>query len=75
MTLHTKLDTYDLYDGKNPNEVMLKHDDNQRSWRFNWFGTKKSNELRINPFEDICIGIYTHPYNQFEYNMSMTELS
>ncbi|XP_014296955.1 nuclear envelope integral membrane protein [Microplitis demolitor] len=72
MNLHTDLDTYDLYDGKTPTEVMEKHDINQRSWKFNWFGTKKSKELRINPFEDTCIGVFTYPYNNYRYKMSMT---
>lgn len=75
MNLHTDLDTYDLYDGKTPTEVMEKHDINQRSWKFNWFGTKKSKELRINPFEDTCIGVFTYPYNNYRYKMSMTLIS
>ncbi|KAK0095415.1 hypothetical protein PV326_008442 [Microctonus aethiopoides] len=72
MSLHTDLDTYDLYDGKSSIEVMEKHDINQRSWKFNWFGTKKSKAFRINPFEDTCIGIYTYPYNNHHYKVSMS---
>lgn len=72
MSLHTDLDNYDLYDGKTSTEVMEKHDINQRSWRFNWFGTKKSKQFQINLFEDTCIGIFTPPYNNYHYKMSMT---
>ncbi|XP_015127406.1 nuclear envelope integral membrane protein 1 isoform X2 [Diachasma alloeum] len=72
LSLHTDLDTYDLYDGKSPPEVVEKHDLSQRSWRFNWFGTKRSKQMKINPFEDICIGIYTPPANNYHYKMSMT---
>ncbi|XP_043250578.1 nuclear envelope integral membrane protein 1 [Colletes gigas] len=73
MHLNTNIDNYDLYDGKTPQEVVQMHDDNQRSWRFNLFGTKKSNKLKINPFEDICIGVYIYPSNTHKYTMSMTQ--
>ncbi|XP_076624808.1 nuclear envelope integral membrane protein [Colletes latitarsis] len=73
MHLNTNIDNYDLYDGKTPKEVAQMHDDNQRSWRFNLFGTKKSNKLKINPFEDICIGVYIYPSNTHKYTMSMTQ--
>ncbi|XP_034934243.1 nuclear envelope integral membrane protein 1a [Chelonus insularis] len=71
MNLHTNLDNYDLYDGKSPSEVIEKHDVNQRSWKFNWFNTKKSKSFKINPLEDICLGIYTHPYIDHRYKISM----
>ncbi|KAF7994308.1 hypothetical protein HCN44_003398 [Aphidius gifuensis] len=72
MSLHTDLDNYELYDGKSSTEVIEKHDINQRSWRFNWFGIKKNKQFHINLFEDTCIGIYTPPYNNYNYKMSMT---
>ncbi|XP_063995005.1 nuclear envelope integral membrane protein isoform X2 [Diachasmimorpha longicaudata] len=72
LSLHTDLDTYELYDGKSPPEVVEKHDLSQRSWRFNWFGTKKSKQMKMNPFEDTCIGVYTPPANNYRYKMSMT---
>lgn len=75
MDLDTTLETYDLYDGRTPQEVAEKHNDNQRSWKFNWLGTKRSKQMSIDPFQDICIGVYTHPYNRYQYKMSMTQLS
>ncbi|XP_011304185.1 transmembrane protein 194A isoform X2 [Fopius arisanus] len=72
LSLYTDLETYDLFDGKSPSEVVEKHDLSQRSWRFNWFGTKRSKKMKINPFEDTCIGIYTPPANNYRYKMSMT---
>ncbi|XP_076165924.1 nuclear envelope integral membrane protein [Ptiloglossa arizonensis] len=71
--LNTIIDNYDLYDGKTPREVVEKHDENQRSWRFNLFNTKKDNRLKINPFEDICIGVYVYPSNVHKYTINITE--
>lgn len=68
MNLHIDSDNYELYDGKSSTEVMDKHDINQRSWRFNWFGMKKNKHFHINLFEDTCIGVYT-PH--IKYKMSM----
>ncbi|KAG7190206.1 hypothetical protein KM043_006330 [Ampulex compressa] len=73
MNLNTSLDVYDLYDGKTPEEVQAKHEDNQRSWRFNLFGYKKEKQLKINPFEDSCIGVHTSSSKEYEYTMSMTQ--
>ncbi|XP_053986532.1 nuclear envelope integral membrane protein isoform X2 [Hylaeus anthracinus] len=73
MHLNINIDNYDLYDGKNQQEVVEKHDDNQRSWRFNLFGTKRSNKLKINPFEDMCVGVYVYPSHVHKYTMSMTQ--
>ncbi|XP_076249369.1 nuclear envelope integral membrane protein [Calliopsis andreniformis] len=73
MHLNTKIDNYDLYDGKTPQEVIEKHDDNQRSWRFNVFSTKKNNKLKINPFEDTCIGIYVYPSNLHNYTLTLIQ--
>ncbi|XP_078036807.1 nuclear envelope integral membrane protein [Augochlora pura] len=73
MHLSSDLDNYDLYDGTTPAEVIEKHDDNQRSWRFNLFGTKKSNKLKVNPFEDTCIGVYAQSSKMKQYMISMTQ--
>ncbi|KAK2586000.1 hypothetical protein KPH14_010570 [Odynerus spinipes] len=73
MNLDTNIDTYDLYDGKTPQEVFDKHEDNQRSWKFNFFGTKKHKLLKINPFETICIGVSTYDYNESRYSISITQ--
>ncbi|XP_003703652.2 nuclear envelope integral membrane protein [Megachile rotundata] len=73
MHLNTNIDNYDIYDGKTAQEVIQKHDDNQRSWNLNLFGTKKQKKFKINPFEDVCIGIYVYPSNLHKYTMSMTQ--
>ncbi|KAL2741661.1 nuclear envelope integral membrane protein 1 isoform X1 [Vespula maculifrons] len=73
MDLNINLDTYDLYDGKTPQEVFEKHENNQRFWKFNFFGTKKHKLLKINPFETTCIGVYIHEYNGLRYTISMTQ--
>ncbi|KAF3430225.1 hypothetical protein E2986_11559 [Frieseomelitta varia] len=71
--LNTNIENYDLYNGKTPQEVTKKHDDNQRSWSFNVFSTKKSNRLKINPFEDVCIGVYIYSSNLHKYTVSMIQ--
>ncbi|XP_017752279.1 PREDICTED: nuclear envelope integral membrane protein 1 isoform X2 [Eufriesea mexicana] len=73
MHLNINIDNYDLYNGKTPEEVRKKHDDNQRSWSINLFNTKKDNKLKISPFEDVCIGVHVYPLNLPKYTMSMTE--
>lgn len=75
MHLNTNIDNYDFYIGKTPQEVIKKHDDNQRSWSLSLFSTKKSNKLKINPFEDICIGVYVYNNisNLYKYTMSIIQ--
>ncbi|XP_001604041.1 nuclear envelope integral membrane protein 1 [Nasonia vitripennis] len=76
MNLRTNLETYELYEGRSPHEVVTKHEDNQKYWRFSLFNTKKSKQFRINPFEDSCIGVYMSQHsNQFQYKMIMTQNS
>lgn len=75
MNLDINLDTYDLYDGKTPQEVFEKHENNQRFWKFNFFGTKKHKLLRINPFQNTCIGVYVYEYNGLRYTISITQTS
>ncbi|XP_032687912.1 nuclear envelope integral membrane protein 1-like isoform X3 [Odontomachus brunneus] len=75
MTMHldTNSESYILYDGKVPHEIHQKHDENQRSWSFNLFDTGKHKRLKINPFEDVCIGIYIDSSIESGYIISMTE--
>ncbi|KAK1130279.1 hypothetical protein K0M31_018417 [Melipona bicolor] len=70
--LNTNIENYDLYNGKTPQEVTKKHDDNQRSWSFNVFSTKKNNRLKIDPFKDACIGVYISS-NLHKYTVSMIQ--
>ncbi|KOX70131.1 hypothetical protein WN51_04871 [Melipona quadrifasciata] len=71
--LDTNIENYDLYNGKTPEEVTKKHDDNQRSWSFNVFSTKKNNRLKIDPFKDVCIGVYIYSSNLHKYTVSMIQ--
>ncbi|XP_014211349.1 nuclear envelope integral membrane protein 1 [Copidosoma floridanum] len=74
ISLKTNLETYELYEGMSPHEVVEKHEDNQKYWRFSLFNAKKSKQFRINPFENSCIGVYMNKkLNQFQYKMVMSE--
>ncbi|GAB1859985.1 Transmembrane protein 194A [Camponotus japonicus] len=75
MTMHLDInsDSYTLYDGKTPEEIHQKHNDNQKSWNFNLFDTKKHKQLKINPFEDTCIGVYIESSNESGYITNLTE--
>ncbi|KAI4500989.1 hypothetical protein M0802_003792 [Mischocyttarus mexicanus] len=73
MNLDINQDTYDLYDGKTPQEVFEKHSNNQGFWRFNFFNTKKQKSLHLDPFQTTCIGVYISEYNGLRYTMSMTQ--
>lgn len=73
MHLDINSDSYILYDGKTPEEIHQKHNDNQKSWNFNLFDTKKHKQLKINPFEDTCIGVYIESSNESGYITNLTE--
>ncbi|XP_060829024.1 nuclear envelope integral membrane protein isoform X3 [Bombus pascuorum] len=73
MYLRTNIENYDVYNGKTPEEVLQKHDDNHRSWNFNIFNIQKNKRFKINPFEDVCIGIYVYPSKLHKYTVSMIE--
>ncbi|XP_066586493.1 nuclear envelope integral membrane protein-like isoform X2 [Prorops nasuta] len=75
LNLKTNVDTYDLYEGLTVTEVMTKHEENNRIWSFNLFGTKKSKSMKINPFKDTCIGVYMHNYNQCSYVATLTQIT
>ncbi|XP_012286253.1 nuclear envelope integral membrane protein 1 isoform X2 [Orussus abietinus] len=70
--LSNNLDNYEVFDGKSPVEVKEKYEEDQRSWRFNIFSAKKIRNMRLNPFEETCIGIFTPAYNNVAYQVSMT---
>lgn len=74
MHLNINSDSYILYHGKTPSDIRQKHEENQRSWSFNLFDTRKHKQLKINPFEDTCIGVYMDPSSKYEYIMKMTEI-
>lgn len=74
MHLNINTNSYVLYDGKTPHEIHQKHDENKKSWSFNWFDTRKHKQLRINPFEDTCIGIYIDSPIESEYTVTLKEI-
>lgn len=65
INLELDIDTDDFvqYDGGTP-EIVQTHYDNQRSiFSFNLLGSKKQKLIKINPFNQTCLGIETpHPY-------------
>lgn len=73
MHLNINSDSYVLYDGKTPEEIHQKHNENQKSWIFSLFDTRKHKQLKINPFENICIGVYIDSSNESGYIMNLTE--
>lgn len=74
MQIHLNINSeyYTLYDGKSPLEIHQKYDKNQKSWSLNLFDTGKQRQLKINPFEDTCIGVYVD--SDSGYVISMTEI-
>ncbi|KYN23281.1 PREDICTED: nuclear envelope integral membrane protein 1 isoform X2 [Trachymyrmex cornetzi] len=73
MTMHLNInsDSYILYDGKTPQEIHQKYDENDKSWSLNLFDTGK--QFKINPFEDTCIGIYIDSPSESIYVMALKE--
>jgi len=73
MHLNINSDSYILYDGKTPQEIHQKYDENDKSWSLNLFDTGKHRQFKINPFEDICIGIYIDSPSESVYIMTLKE--
>ncbi|EGI69236.1 Transmembrane protein 194A [Acromyrmex echinatior] len=75
MTMHLNInsDSYILYDGKTPQEIHQKYDENDKSWSLNLFDTGKHRQFKINPFEDTCIGIYIDSPSESVYIMTLKE--
>ncbi|XP_018348452.1 PREDICTED: nuclear envelope integral membrane protein 1 isoform X1 [Trachymyrmex septentrionalis] len=75
MTMHLNInsDSYILYDGKTPQEIHQKYDENDKSWSLNLFDTGKHRQFKINPFEDTCIGIYIDSPSESIYIMTLKE--
>lgn len=58
MNLDINGESYSQYDGKSPAEVVKKYEEQRSSWSINLFSTKKK-EIKLNPFQQTCIGIET----------------
>ncbi|XP_046739234.1 nuclear envelope integral membrane protein 1 isoform X1 [Diprion similis] len=62
MNLDVNGESYSQYDGNMPAEVVKKFEEHRSSWSINFFSRKKK-EIKLNPFQQSCIGIDTsHEY-------------
>ncbi|XP_012529869.1 nuclear envelope integral membrane protein 1 isoform X2 [Monomorium pharaonis] len=73
MDLQINSDSYILYNGKTPQEIHQKYDENDKSWNLNLFDSGKHRQFKINPFEDTCLGVYIDSPNESGYIMSLIE--
>ncbi|XP_077259268.1 nuclear envelope integral membrane protein isoform X1 [Temnothorax americanus] len=75
MTMHLNInsDSYVLYDGKTPDEIHQKYDENDKSWSLNLFDTRKHRQFKINPFENTCLGVYVDSPSESGYIMTLEE--
>lgn len=73
MHLNINSDSYVLYDGKTPQEIHQKYDENDKSWSLNLIDTGKHRQFKINPFENTCIGIYIDSPSESGYIMTLIE--
>lgn len=63
MNLDVDGESYNQYDGKSPSEVVKKFEEHRSSWSINLFNRKRK-EIKLNPFQQTCIGIEsTQGYN------------
>ncbi|XP_014292618.1 nuclear envelope integral membrane protein isoform X2 [Halyomorpha halys] len=69
--LHLSLssDEFEQFDGFSPEEVLSKIQNEKSSWNFNFYKTKKK-VIKLNPFNDTCIGVITDS----EYNIKLTRI-
>ncbi|KAL1140876.1 hypothetical protein AAG570_000804 [Ranatra chinensis] len=56
---------FDQFEGSNPKEVISKFKTHKMSWNFNFYTFKKKN-IKLNPFNETCIGILTKEYYSVE---------
>jgi hypothetical protein len=73
MHLNINSDSYVLYDGESPGEIHQKHDENQGSWSLNIFDTGRHKQLKINPFKNMCIGVYIDSVKESAYIIVLSE--
>jgi hypothetical protein len=58
LQLDISSDKYELYDGANPNEVLAEYEQHRSSWPINFFSWKQKT-VKLNPFNQSCVGIHT----------------
>ncbi|EZA53234.1 hypothetical protein DMN91_004851 [Ooceraea biroi] len=75
MTMHLNInsDSFVLYDGKSPREILQKHDENEGSWSYSLFDTGRHKQLKVDPFENRCIGVYVDSVKESGYIMTLSE--
>lgn len=58
LQLAVKSDKYELYDGTNQNEVLAEYEEHRSSWAINPFSWKQK-DIKLNPFNQSCVGIHS----------------
>jgi hypothetical protein len=58
LQLAVKSDKYDLYDGADENEVLAEYEQHRSSWAISPFSWKQK-DIKLNPFNQSCVGIYS----------------
>jgi hypothetical protein len=58
LQLDVNSDKYELYDGANQNEVLAEYEQHRSSWAINFFSWKQR-DIKLNPFNQSCVGIYS----------------
>ncbi|XP_069702346.1 nuclear envelope integral membrane protein isoform X2 [Periplaneta americana] len=56
LQLDISSDKYEQYDGGNPKEVITEYEQHRSSWSINLFSWKQK-EIKLNPFNESCVGI------------------
>jgi hypothetical protein len=51
-------DKFELYDGANKNEVLAEYKEHRSFWAINPFSWKQK-DMKLNPFNQSCVGIYS----------------
>lgn len=68
LQLDVSSDKYDLYDGASPNEVLEEYEQHRSSWAINLFSWKHKT-IKLNPFNQSCIGIYSSEGHEVHLNI------
>lgn len=57
-------DDFVQYEGCNPDEVQSQYDNQRSIFSYNFFGTNKKKLIKLNPFNQTCVGIDSaHTYS------------
>jgi hypothetical protein len=61
-------DKYELYDGADQNEVLAEYEQHRSSWSINPFSWKQK-DIKLNPFNQSCVGIYSSKDYEIHLNI------